>query len=414
MGEVTINLSNNNLGKRSTSEDGISLLVVTGVAVAGKFALGDILTFNSIADAEAKGINAAYDTTNTCMAYQHIKDFYEEAELLGVKGIKLYVQVLAKTVTMAQMVDKTSLTNAAKVLNDATVNGSVRLVGITRIPDGAYTPTYSGEFEADLATAITNAQALGVDQFEKFRPVRILLEGRNFQGSPSSARDLRDSGTGGNSNRAYVVAGSDYTVASAKAENAKYAAVGKVLGRAAAIQVQRNIGRVKDGKLSITQAGLSNGSSITSFTDANLKTLADKGYIVFRTYTGKAGFFVFDDPAACPATDDYSTLALGRVIDKAARITRSVYVEELMDDVELNPDTGKLSASTIKSYQEKVEKEINLQMTSTKEIVKVTAYVDPDQNVISTDEINIELTILPKGYSKAIIVTLGYENPLAA
>jgi len=414
MGEVTINLSNGNLGRQAPSEDGISLLVVTGVAVGGQFALGDILgAFKSIADAEAKGITAAYDTTNTCMAWQHINDFYTEAELLGVKGISLYVQVLAKTVTMTQMCDKTSLVNAAKVLNDAGVIGAIRLVGITRIPDGAYVPTFVGEFEADLGTAITNAQALAVDQFDKFRPVRMLLEGRNFQGSASAAKDQRHLTTGALSNRVGIVVGADNTISNLQAANNKYAAVGKMLGRAAAIAVQRSIGRVKDGKLSITKAGLSNGASITTFTDANLKDLHDKGYIVFRTYTGKSGFFAFGDPMACPITDDYATLGLGRTIDKAARITRTVYVDELLDDVELDPTSGKLAASTIKAYQELVEKKINLLMTSKKEIVKVTAYVDSDQDVLSTSEINIELTILPKAISGNIIVTLGYENPLA-
>ena len=50
---VTTALGNGNLGKVQASEDGIALLIVSGIAVSGKFALGDVQgPFTSLKGAE--------------------------------------------------------------------------------------------------------------------------------------------------------------------------------------------------------------------------------------------------------------------------------------------------------------------------------------------------------------------------
>lgn len=103
---VTVIESNGNLGLLPANEDGASGIIVTGVA--GSFALGDVLgPFTSLKEVEDIGIDAAYDTTNSVLAHRHISDFFEGAG----QGTKLYVMVVASTVTMTQMCDKT-LTHA--------------------------------------------------------------------------------------------------------------------------------------------------------------------------------------------------------------------------------------------------------------------------------------------------------------
>ena len=131
----TITLGNGNIGALS-GDDGVMGLMVSGIAVAGKFALGDVLgPFHSTQDAIDKGITPEYDTTNTTLAYKHIKDFFDEAG----NGRPLYVMVVAKTVTLSQQVDK-DLTHAKKLLT--TAGGRIKFVGATRVPDGAYAPVY--------------------------------------------------------------------------------------------------------------------------------------------------------------------------------------------------------------------------------------------------------------------------------
>lgn len=404
---AVVKLSNGNLGRTAPSEDGISALIASGVAVAGKFALGDILVLKSLKDAEALGIDKAYDTANTCLAWNHIKEFYEGAG----DGTELRVMIVAKTVTLTQMADPAG-NYAKKTLSTGDGKGKTRLLILTRCPDAAYVPVYTDQFEADIWNAGAAAKTLREQEFALHRPVSIFIEGRNFQGNATTSKNLRDAVAGLNANRVHIVISQDPDVAALGAHAAKYANVAYAAGVAAGLPVQRSIARVKNGPLKPKKAALSNGALLSTFTDTQLDTLHDYGYIYMRNLDGKAGFYFNDDSAACPITDDYSGLARGRVMDKAARITRAVYLEELNDDIELDENTGRLAPSTIKHYQGEVEREINAQMTSNKEIVKVTAFVNPDQNVLSTDKIFTELNILPKGYSKNIESTLAYENPL--
>jgi len=108
---------------------------------------------------------------------------------------------------------------------------------------------------------------------------------------------------------------------------------------------------------------------------------------------------------------------LSRVINKAARLTYLVYVDRINDDVDVDEVTGKLSLSEIKALEKAVETLIDANMTNNpdgSEISGVSAYVDPDQNILSTEEIEIEINIVPKGTIGNISITLGFENPLAA
>ncbi|MEI2758971.1 MAG: DUF2586 family protein [Bacteroidia bacterium] len=400
---VNVAIDNDRLGRIAPSSDGVSGLILSGVAVGGSFVLGDILEGNSLADFEALGITQAYDTTNTTNAWKHISDFYSWSEN---KGLKLYVMVVAKTVLMSALVDKTNANYAKKMLIAA--NGNVKLLGVCRTPDGAYTPTYAAQLDTDIALAMANAQALYDDEFNLFRPLQIFIEGYNWQGSVATSTNMRDPLTGFNANRVSLVIGNDNDYSTANAWAAKYASLGLFLGREAAIPVNRNAGRVKDGKLPLINAGFSNGNKVTTYTDANLDTLDDFGYIFFRPFTGKAGYYINDDHTASPYNQDALYISHGRVLDKAARIARKVYVDEILDEVQVEASTGKLAPSTCKHYQGIIEKAINDEMASRGEIVAVSAYVDPDQDVLTTDTINIEVDIVKTGTSRKIKVVIGF------
>lgn len=400
---VNVAIDNDRLGRIAPSADGVSGLIISGVAVSGSFVLGDILEGNSLSDFEALGIIKDYDATNTTNAWKHISDFYSWSEN---KGVKLYVMVVAKSVLISDMVDKGNANYAKKMLIYA--NGNIKLLGVCRTPDAAYVPTYVGQIEADIATAINNAQALYADEFSLFRPLQIFIEGYNWQGNASSSTNMRDTLTGFNANRVSLIIGNDNDYSAANSWAKTYASLGLFLGREAAIPVNRNAGRVKDGKLPIIDGGFSNGNKVTTYTDANLDTLDDYGYIFFRPFTGKAGYYINDDHTASPYNQDALYVSHGRVLDKAARIARKVYVEEILDEVQVEASTGKLAPSTCKHYQGIIEKAINDEMASRGEIVAVKAYVDPDQDVLTTDTINVEVDIVKTGTARKIKVVIGF------
>lgn len=395
--DVIIKESNGNLGLVPSPADGVSAIIVTGIAVAGKFALGDVLgPFNNLTDVEAQGINEAYDTANSVLAWRHIKDFFEGAG----EGTEIYIMVVASSVTMTQIADKT-LTHAAKLLQ--TAGGRVRLLAISRV---AAIGTLVNQFEADLTTAIPKAQELVDSEFLLHRPLQVLIEGKMFQGTVSSAQDFRLLA----SNRVSVVISQDADVAGLNAAYAKYANVGYALGVLAAQPVQRNIGRVKNGALKIGRAAISSGALISTISDANIETLNAKGMIFIKPYAGKDGVFFNDDHTCTALTDDYAFISHGRTMDKLARIARRVYIEEINDDIDVDKVTGRLPLSVCKQFQGIIETAANDEMVSKGEASNVTAFVDPTQNITTTSLIKVKVGLLKKGTSRQIEATLGFAT----
>lgn len=389
---VNINLLNNQLGRVQPTADGVAGLILTGIAVAGKINLLEPKQIFTTEDAKALGLDAQYDTANSLQVWRHISEFYAQAG----EGSELWIVLVAETTTMADMADVSG--NVAPALLDA-ADGRIRLLGITRVPDGTYTATYTAGLDDDVITAMGNAHALAQAYADLYAPVRVVVEGRDYQGVLGDLDDLHQQ----TNNRVQGIIGNTLADTSA--------AVGFLLGKYAGIAVQRNPGRVKDGDLNIQQAYLSDGNPIGDISAGEQDALHDKGWVFMRKYQGKAGFYFTDDPTAVALSDDYSSFARGRVIDKALVIAYTTYVEELLDDIEINPDTGQMPAAVVKSYQAAIENAININMTANGEISGVQCTIDPTQNVLATDKVAVTLLITPRGYSKHIEVDLGFSNP---
>lgn len=380
------------LGATSVSEDNIAGIIVSGVAVAGKFALGEVFSVFSLSEAEAKGITQAYDTTNVTTAHKNIKDFYSQAG----EGAELFVMVVANTVTLTQMAD---LTNeyAKKIL--ATGQGRIKLLAISRSPDIAYSPTITAGIDPDVITAVTKAQELVVQEQAYYRPVQILIEGRAFDGNPSTLHDLR----AGTQNRVSIVLGNDTPL--------KQTLIGLALGTLASVSVQVNMGAVKNGELGLTNVYLTNTAHINTFNEGQLGIIYDKGYIFPRKHVGLNGYFWVDDSTCTALTDDYAYISRCRVIDKVYRIVRTTYLTDLLDNILVDEDTGKIPAAILKSFQAKIERSIDTQMTANSEISGISAFVDPTQDIIATNEIKIRVDITPVGYARKFTITIGFINP---
>lgn len=391
---VNIELLNNQLGAVAGTDDGVAGLIMSGIAVAGKIGLAEAKQIFNTDDAKELGLDAAYDTANSVEVWKHISEFYAQAG----EGKELWIMLVQNTTTMEDICDITNEL-AKKLLDDS--GGRIRILGVTRIPDGSYTPTYTNEIDDDVNAAILTAQALAEAYAAQYKPVRVLLEGRDFQGTVADLTNLR----AGSQNRVGIVLGNTKAATSA--------AVGLALGRMAAIPVQRNIGRVKSGDLGIAAAYLSDGETIETYSNSEWASIHDKGYIFMRSFQGINGYFFNDDPSASPLTDDYSSLARGRVIDKALQITYQTYVNEILDEIEIGDD-GKINPAVIKNYQALIENALTLNMLNQGNISNITPTIDPAQNVLSTNKVVVDLRITPLAYGKTIEVKLGFDNPANA
>jgi hypothetical protein len=389
--KVLIVVKNGGLGGVTALKDGIAGMIVSGTAAPSEgWALGAAKQFFSIDEVKDAGLNAEYDTDNTTNAYKQVADFYKVAG----DGAELWLMVVAKTETMEDICDAASLHAYAKALLDA-ADGAIRLLGVCRVPDALFVPTYEAGIDDDVIAALTNLEALAVSQAALMAPFVGIVEGLDYQGDAGDLEDLKGLGF---SHVGAVICGD-------KADNS--AGVGLLLGRLAADPVQRKPGRVKTGAIPIVAGYLSDGTKVSRGVADALDT---KGWIVMTPYPQRSGLYWGVDNTCSAADDDFSTIVNRRVIDKATLIAFDSYITEIMDEIKVD-EAGKLDPGVVKYYEGKIKNAINNLMTGNGEISGVDASIDPAQNIISTGVLVVKLSIVPVGYSKEIQVNLGFTNP---
>jgi len=390
---VKIHYQNGAIGAANPSADGLLGLVVSAKAVAGKFVLNNPYALTNYDDLETLGITAA----NNPAAEKFIREFYAEAG----NGTRVCLMGVAETVTMAEMLDATNKNHARKIIEVS--KGEVRGILVNYAPAAGYTPTIENGLDADVYAAIVNGQALGNWAEQTWKaPVFVIVEGRGYTGVASALTDL----TTMTNNRVGVLIGDT-------AAGTNGAAMGLLAGRLASIPVQQNIGRVKDGTVAAQTIFIAGDPAER----ADVEGLNNKGYITFRAYTGRAGYFFTNDPLASLPSDDYHRIAWRRTIDKAYRIAYVTMLNELLDTVPVT-SRGTILPAFSKNWEQLLINAVYNQMTANGELSRdpadandrgVKAFVDPEQNVISTGNIKVNVKVRPFGYSEYVDVYLGFD-----
>jgi len=185
-----------------------------------------------------------------------------------------------------------------------------------------------------------------------------------------------------------------------------------VAGRIARIPVQRSLARVKDGALYPTEVYTQDGDLVDNL---YAETRHSKGVITARIFVGKTGFYIADDQMAISVTDDYAYIPRRRTIDKAFRIAYNTLVNYVGDEIPIQD--GKIPASTCMDIQNAVEQAIYYGMTvegnlgtANEQDKGVICFVDPNQDIVVTNKLELSLKVKPYGYSKYIEVLLGFTT----
>lgn len=388
LSNVNITLSNGALGRVASSADGVAGLILTGNAVDGKLDLNKVYRLSSTRDLTTLGITAE----NNALLYKELTAFYTQTG----DGAELYLLVVSEATTLTAMCSIDDASPVRKLIDYA--RGRIRLVGLNRVPPAEYAAnTEETGIDADVVTAINAMQAVAESYTAKINPFRVFLPALLWNGATDKLFKPRE----GSYNRVALVMAADV-----KLDGYTCAAIGQVLGRAAKIPVNYSIARVKSGTIAAT-GYLTNGKKPEEVAGMH-DLLNDAGYIFYRTFVGKNGYYLNDDHMAAPLTDDYSNLNLGRVIDKAILIAYGAYINEIQDSVEVGTD-GKLPQNLCVYYEGLIENAVASLMSGM--ISDFSAYINPDQNILSTSRMDVVCKIIPKGILREINVTLGFDNP---
>lgn len=372
---VKIAFQNGMLGITTPSEDGVCGLIPGGAVVVSSY------TANNGAAYLITSPACITETGTDGVTYQAILDFYAEAG----EGAELWI-LNAKPASTAAGV--TNLQNLS--------NGACRTIASV-IP----VSTTASEVGAINAAAVALESSI-------YAPVMVIV-GIATPSAIGSAVDL----TEGSNNRVAVVCGNKLTgITEIDTELKKGACVGLLLGRVAKNQVQVSVARVADGP--IKAENLAFGANAINNSDS--QTLCGKGYIVPRTFVGKAGYFFSNDALATDSTDDYGMIPRRRTIDKAFRIAYRTLLNEVGTEIPVKADGG-IPVSTAKSIEAMVETALEKSMTNLGNLGAdpdvdsdngIKVYVDPSQNVVATNKLIVSVKVKPYGYAYFIEANLSF------
>lgn len=386
---INIKFANGAISSVLPSADKVVGMIVSAVA-SGDFALGKAYCVFHLSEAVELGLSK----TANAFAYEQVRQFYAQAG----EGAELWLYGVAKSVKPSAMLDKTG--NHAPDFIQQT-NGRLRGLFACWDASGA-TLTPTNGLDSDVLTAVGKGQELAEWATETmFAPLVVGVNGYGY--THTSASTLPDLTTRSD-NRVMVLIGA--------VETEDNVSLGMLAGKFASCDVQTHIGRVKDGAIKAEKAFI--GAKDASVGASEI--LNNKGYITFRTFVGKSGYFFSDDHMATSPTDDYHSLTNRRVIDKAYRVTYVTLLVKVNDEIPVT-DNGTMPVSIVHSLQGAVETAIINNMTAFGNLgtdpedsgdTGVECYIDPEQNVVVSSTLKVSIKVKPYGYAKDIEATLGF------
>lgn len=403
--------------------DAITGLLATGVAVEADvangisgIALGQTVKLTSLTDAEAYGINEAYDSTNSLSVYRHVSEFYR----ICPNGT-LYLMLYSGNMEAAFAEEY-----AKKLIVDA--NGEIRILGIANTPTEEATEYLNG-FPEDVFGSIQLGQQLYDWAFSTFRPCQVILEGRDFNvANAASALDLRNITINDQVLEAFKVSvciAQDWKFADElDSIRKKMADLGTMLGSIAKKAVNENIGEVEGGNLvDVTNnkwlvAGLSNHQTVAGW-DSQLEALDSKGYVFAISYTGIAGYYWNNDHTCTPIKKDKEgyfneyTISYGRTHDKAVRDLRTCLLPKVKSTQPVDPNTGKLPQALVTYFERLADDDVFNTMAAEGLITAGKTTVDPNSDLlISPRELKVSFVLVPTGQIDEIKGTINLKTSI--
>ena len=229
-------------------------------------------------------------------------------------------------------------------------------------------------------------------------PVRLFLPGYYTVLGEGIAYEAKSAGNG------YVA------IVLGNADGGKEPAVGVALGRATKVAAHVKIGDGTVGALSIGDVSFGmygNTKSYDEVGEGEVEVWHDKGYLTFMRRAGLEGWY-FGVDNMC-SNDDFSTLAHGRVIDKAQRIAIAAYMPYVETPMQM-ADDGTIDIADAESMAKVIESQLRAQMSGQVSNVKVV--VPTAQDLVNTHTLRVSVSVLPLGYNTWISVEMDLVSRL--
>lgn len=285
-------------------------------------------------------------------------------------------------------------------------NGTIRQIGVFKDPAAAYTTAditvmntvcVANDTAHKPLSAIYAADLSGTADISTLTDLSLLTANKV---SDCIAQDGAAQG-----NYLYLTTGKSSTC------------LGAMLGTVAKAKVSEDIAWVGNFQISngteCEVLGFSNGQKFTdaAITDNLLESLNAKRHVFLKKFVGLSGSFWNDSHAAIIVTSDYAYIENNRTIDKATRNLYTALLPSLNSPLQLNAD-GTLSETTVAYLESQGDVALDV-MVRDGELSAKDVAINPSQNVLSTSQIIIAVTLVINGVARYIIVPIGFKPSIS-
>ncbi len=190
-----------------------------------------------------------------------------------------------------------------------------------------------------------------------------------------------------------------------------YGCIGTVLGALSSAMVHESIAWVQKFPLGLKVPGFITGERVKEVSNATLSLINDLRYLFVRTHVGDAGNYLNDSHTLDIPASDYANIENTRTIDKAVRGIRTNLLPNLNAPLYVDPQTGKLRPDTV-AHLETVAGRALEDMEKAGELSGYRVEIDPEQNVLATSNLEIQIKNVPVGVMRKVLVKIGYTTKL--
>lgn len=408
---------------------GLDAALGTGNTAATTFAKGNVVELNVFDDCKEAGID---DTVMGGLPYYHIKQYFK---LVG-SNARLFVCFMdSSTDTEFEAIEKMQLASGGIIYQIGLWTGEA----IATVSGDNYTIPEDSMISKLQTVAENLGGKIGATNYEGNCPVNILLNAPIINAAACDYRKLPDL-TSCNAPKVSVLLGQSTSELCHKvqlavnniSQGASYAVTGNIGAALACLSVapaNENIGHVANFNLSavMTEAELGFGDltqdekqwgDSVSFTNINTinytkrnKLLHKKGYIFLTNYDGLENSVFFSSDQTL-STGDYRTISRCRVMHKSRRVVRRALLPYVNQNWEVDTTTGEFSASDITKLQNVVLDALDNNMvepgTTVPQISGRSCTIAEGQNILESDQILINYSLIPLGTSAVLSVTEGF------
>jgi hypothetical protein len=154
------------------------------------------------------------------------------------------------------------------------------------------------------------------------------------------------------------------------------------------------------------------GTFLHELDDEILDLLEEKRFLFFVKHVGISGTYFCNSHTCTSLASDYSYIENVRTIDKAIRGIYTNILPSLNGPVYVDATTGKLRMDVVKFYEDLAGQALE-QMNRDGELSGFAVSLDPDQDILTSGELEFVIQKVPVGVARKMKVKIGFTTKLS-